>query len=220
MPDTLRGQAAIVGIGELKPERTRPGRNAMSLLAEAAYLAIQDAGLTKGDIDGMILEPELSETGSGFNPRMAEYMGIFPSYYEPWGYTPMESIAMGVPAVTTDLSGFGAYVERHLANSAEHGVYVLNRGKQDFGNRLPWRKQKSEAEMNAALAQQFYRFKRIQWIDFDQFMLAPEIGFASALKHLQVGEPESAARTILAGPTLHQYAKAPSNPFNARLYRS
>ena len=54
-----------------------------------------------------------------------------------------------------------------------------------------------------------------QWIDFDQFMLAPEIGFASALKHLQVGEPESAARTILAGPTLHQYAKAPSNPFNA-----
>ena len=39
-------------------------------------------------------------------------------------------------------------------------------GKQDFGNRLPWRKQKSEAEMNAALAQQFYRFKRIQWIEF------------------------------------------------------
>jgi len=51
MPDTMRGAAAIVGIGELKPERSRPGRNAMSLLAEAAYLAIQDAGLTKKDID-------------------------------------------------------------------------------------------------------------------------------------------------------------------------
>ena len=37
-------------------------------------------------------------------------MGIFPSYYEPWGYTPMECIALGVPAVTSDLSGFGAYV--------------------------------------------------------------------------------------------------------------
>ena len=35
------------------------------------------------------------------------HMGIFPSYYEPWGYTPMECVALGVPAVTTDLSGFG-----------------------------------------------------------------------------------------------------------------
>ena len=41
-------------------------------------------------------------------------MGIFPSYYEPWGYTPMEAIAMGVPAVTSDLSGFGAYVQSNV----------------------------------------------------------------------------------------------------------
>ncbi len=59
-------------------------------------------------------------------------LGIFPSYYEPWGYTPMESIAMGVPAVTTDLSGFGAYVERHIPNAAEQGVLVLNRRSQHF----------------------------------------------------------------------------------------
>jgi hypothetical protein len=42
----------------------------------------------------------------------------------------------------------------------------LSGGKQEFCNRLQWRKQKAEAEMNAALAQQFYRFKRIQWIEF------------------------------------------------------
>jgi glycogen(starch) synthase len=60
------------------------------------------------------------------------HLGIFPSYYEPWGYTPMESIAMGVPAVTTDLSGFGAYVQRHIANSTEHGVLVLNRRTRSF----------------------------------------------------------------------------------------
>jgi 3-oxoacyl-[acyl-carrier-protein] synthase III len=65
MTDNMRGAAAIVGIGELKPERTRPGRDAMSLLAEAAYLAIQDAGLTKADIDGMILEEGMTPTGSG-----------------------------------------------------------------------------------------------------------------------------------------------------------
>lgn len=59
-------------------------------------------------------------------------LGVFPSYYEPWGYTPMESIAMGVPAVTTDLSGFGAYVQRHIPNSAEQGVLVLDRSTQGF----------------------------------------------------------------------------------------
>src|SRR5439155_18086959 len=46
--------------------------------------------------------------------------------------TPMESIAMGVPAVTTDLSGFGAYVQHHIANSTEHGVLVLNRRTHGF----------------------------------------------------------------------------------------
>jgi 3-oxoacyl-[acyl-carrier-protein] synthase III len=57
MADNLRGTAAIVGIRELKPERTRPNRDSMSLLGEASYGAIQDAGLTKADIDGMIFDP-------------------------------------------------------------------------------------------------------------------------------------------------------------------
>src|SRR5206468_9710757 len=60
------------------------------------------------------------------------HVGIFPSYYEPWGYTPMESVALGVPAVTTDLSGFGAYVERHVKAAAENGMVVLNRRAQSF----------------------------------------------------------------------------------------
>jgi glycogen(starch) synthase len=54
-------------------------------------------------------------------------MGVFPSYYEPWGYTPMESIALGVPAVTTDLSGFGAYVRSNISDHAENGIKVLDR---------------------------------------------------------------------------------------------
>ena len=35
---------------------------------------------------------------------------VFPSYYEPWGYTPLESVAFGVPTVTTSLSGFGQWI--------------------------------------------------------------------------------------------------------------
>jgi glycogen(starch) synthase len=60
------------------------------------------------------------------------HLGIFPSYYEPWGYTPMESIAMGVPAVTTDTSGFGAYVQRHIRDASENGCLVLNRRTAGF----------------------------------------------------------------------------------------
>ncbi|MDO4789951.1 MAG: glycogen/starch synthase [Porphyromonas sp.] len=37
-------------------------------------------------------------------------LSIFPSYYEPWGYTPLESLAFGVPAITTDLAGFGSWL--------------------------------------------------------------------------------------------------------------
>lgn len=49
----------------------------------------------------------------------------FPSYYEPWGYTPLESIAFGVPSITTSLSGFGKWVETH---SKDHkAVSVIER---------------------------------------------------------------------------------------------
>src|SRR3984957_13930236 len=60
------------------------------------------------------------------------HMGIFPSYYEPWGYTPMECVALGVPAVTTDLSGFGAYVQHHVPNAAQQGIFVLDRSTKNF----------------------------------------------------------------------------------------
>lgn len=56
---------------------------------------------------------------------------LFPSYYEPWGYTPLESIAYGVPTVTTDLSGFGqAILELYgepATDGLQHGVQVIPR---------------------------------------------------------------------------------------------
>lgn len=42
---------------------------------------------------------------------------VFPSYYEPWGYTPLESVAFGIPTVTTDKSGFGQWILNDVANS-------------------------------------------------------------------------------------------------------
>jgi glycogen(starch) synthase len=60
------------------------------------------------------------------------HLGVFPSYYEPWGYTPMECAALGLPAITTDLSGFGAYVQAHVADYRDQGIVVINRRTQNF----------------------------------------------------------------------------------------
>lgn len=60
------------------------------------------------------------------------HLGVFPSYYEPWGYTPLESIALGVPAVTSDLSGFGSYLKQLLPDHEQRGLYVIDRHSRDF----------------------------------------------------------------------------------------
>ncbi len=53
-------------------------------------------------------------------------LGVFPSFYEPWGYTPLEAVAFGVPAITTDRAGFGRWVATQ--GEREHtGVRVLKR---------------------------------------------------------------------------------------------
>lgn len=53
---------------------------------------------------------------------------VYPSYYEPWGYTPLESIAFGIPTVTTNLAGFGLWAKKHVTgNDICEGVAVINR---------------------------------------------------------------------------------------------
>ena len=54
---------------------------------------------------------------------------VYPSYYEPWGYTPLESIAFHVPCITTDLAGFGLWVNSVKGRYGElkDGVKVIHR---------------------------------------------------------------------------------------------
>jgi len=59
-------------------------------------------------------------------------LGVFPSYYEPWGYTPLESIARGVPAVTSNLSGFGDFVVNNIPNPEDKGIIVVDKVKNTF----------------------------------------------------------------------------------------
>ncbi len=62
------------------------------------------------------------------------HMGIFPSYYEPWGYTPLECCASGIPSITSDLSGFGSYVKEHVKDHESKGIYVINRKNKSMDN--------------------------------------------------------------------------------------
>ena len=54
---------------------------------------------------------------------------VFPSYYEPWGYTPLESCAFHVPTITTSLTGFGAWAAKQKGTS---GVVVVERNDSNF----------------------------------------------------------------------------------------
>ncbi|WP_205503958.1 glycosyltransferase [Rufibacter psychrotolerans] len=60
------------------------------------------------------------------------HLGVFPSYYEPWGYTPLECVASGIPAVTSDLSGFGDYVKKNIKKHTDKGIYVIDRHERSF----------------------------------------------------------------------------------------
>ncbi|MFW6025145.1 MAG: glycogen/starch synthase [Candidatus Woesearchaeota archaeon] len=55
------------------------------------------------------------------------HLGVFPSYYEPWGYTPPESMALSCPAITSDLSGYGAFMKKNIKGLKNPGLYILNR---------------------------------------------------------------------------------------------
>lgn len=64
----------------------------------------------------------------------ANDLTLYPSYYEPWGYTPLESVAFKTPCITTDLSGFGQWVNSVLGREGmlEDGVRVLHRDDSNY----------------------------------------------------------------------------------------
>ena len=61
-------------------------------------------------------------------------LSVYPSYYEPWGYTPLESVAFKVPTITTDLAGFGLWANSILGKygQIEEGVKVIHRTDYNY----------------------------------------------------------------------------------------
>src|SRR3989338_1059493 len=97
--------------------------------------AIGEAGLRNAEEDQVkiIYYPIYLSGADGllnlnyYEAMQGSHLGIFPSYYEPWGYTPLEAGALGVASVTTDLAGFGRYFCSECAQSDTPGIWVLER---------------------------------------------------------------------------------------------
>ena len=67
----------------------------------------------------------------------------FPSYYEPWGYTPLEALSFSVPTLSSNVAGFGNWVEENHKDYVDNGVYIINRNdhndhiaRQEFANTI------------------------------------------------------------------------------------
>ncbi|MDO5740185.1 MAG: thiolase family protein [Ornithinimicrobium sp.] len=71
-------KGAIVGIGELAPQRYSSGETTLSMIAAASIQAVHDAGLEKEDVDGLLVGPQVGETPQHVPATVAEYLGLRP----------------------------------------------------------------------------------------------------------------------------------------------
>lgn len=107
---------------------------------DAIVGSLKNAGITnkKEDKVKAIFYPVYLNGSDGlldlkyYDAIQACHLGVFPSYYEPWGYTPLESAALGVPAVTTDLAGFGRYIRKRRGSESEKGIFVVDRLDSEY----------------------------------------------------------------------------------------
>jgi len=96
--------------------------------------ALEENGLDNEEVDRIkvIYYPVYLSSADGllglnYNEAiMGSHLGVFPSYYEPWGYTPLETAALGVPAITTDDAGFGRFI-REYDGGERSAIRVLER---------------------------------------------------------------------------------------------
>ena len=130
---SLRGKAAIVGIGELPTQRQYAGRSAFSLCADAAKMAIGDAGLKKTDIDGLIT------SGEDWNPlELAEYLGLQPSYTEGttlMGASGAHSIVLAAMAIE---AGLANHILCAFGGGRDPSIGGTRRAKPEVSKKSEW----------------------------------------------------------------------------------
>ncbi len=165
----------------------------------------------------------LSEDDGVFNSHYYDLLagcdfGVFPSKYEPWGYTPLESVAYAVPTVTTDLAGFGLWVKQLGAPAAHPGVYVIPRmghSSDDAVNALAAQLKEfmgwDDAEMQAQRVSARRIAERACWSDFyDHYLDAYEGALRSAEKRVvrQVAVQAAGAQMLQATSSMQPHFRS------------
>lgn len=121
-------------------------------------------------------------------------ISVYPSYYEPWGYTPLESVAFKVPTITTDLSGFGRWVNTLKGQGGiDSGVEVLHRSDYNFSEVADGIKEtlvvfanKSEKEVKSSRQAAAGVAEQALWKHFIQYYYqAYDIALRNAAKRLK-----------------------------------
>ena len=96
----------------------RSGKNRVKVIYVPCYLKGSDGVFDKEYYDVLI----------------GNDLSVYPSYYEPWGYTPLESAAFHIPTITTNLAGFGLWVNSVLGREGKlaDGVEVVCRNDSNY----------------------------------------------------------------------------------------
>lgn len=116
---------------------------------------------------------------------------VYPSYYEPWGYTPLESIAFGIPTITTNLAGFGMWAKGSVSGTdISEGVTVIDRDDFNYfevANAITESvvalAQKDKAEVEQIKQRCFALASQAEWSKFITYYLqAFDIAMTNAAK--------------------------------------
>ena len=106
---------------------------AEALHKEVYKLTKNELELLIADIGLMKICQRTAMNKEYYDILLGQDLSVYASYYEPWGYTPLESVAFHVPTITTDLAGFGLWVNslknQHGIND---GVEVLHRSDYNY----------------------------------------------------------------------------------------
>jgi len=139
---------------------------------------------------------------------------VFPSYYEPWGYTPAESLAYGVPAVTTSLTGFGSWIKGQNESYedflliAERNDNSYNETTETIRSFVEAATHKREDEVNHLRAAAMTFAQKWQWKNLWQYYLeAYDIAYKTTesrlpeiLTNKKFAEPMSVSKVQKTGP--------------------
>lgn len=125
----------------MKPEHRRPPLCALRMgNNDVIFNTLKSSGLLNRAEDKVkvVVYPSKISVGDGllsmnYHDAIAGmHLGVFPSSYEPWGYTPLETAAFSVLSITTDLAGFGRFVKKNTDQRTNPGVRVLRRDGRNY----------------------------------------------------------------------------------------